>query len=440
MATLWSFSENVNPSQELEDHRFHRWYRFVLAYSDTVVADLIERYGIDSGSMLLDPFCGTGTTLVAAKMRNIPSIGIDANPAAAFASNVKTRWNVELDELREMISSIHGRFEVFRKEFSSQVPTDPVSIKDLRSYLAGSLVEPRINYFDSSGMLDREWMHELPMLQSFALLNMIEDSHASTKVVDLLRLLLVSAVLGDISNVAYGPEIFVKKSKREAIKNVWAAFERRCAWALDDLSQAPNVRARTVAHQLDSRELSNAASDESISHVITSPPYPTEKDYTRNSRLELVFLGFVSDISSLQGVKKSMIRSHSKGIYKQDNDGELVRGIECVQRVERELAEKASAKTYGFAKLYPKIITEYFGGMRRHFRTLRPLMAEGGIASYVVGEQATYLQTYTPTAAILGELAQLEGFEVKEILPFRVRVGSTGGGRQIKEEILVLRS
>lgn len=412
----------------------------MLAYSDTVVADLIERYGIDSGSLLLDPFCGTGTTLVAAKMRNIPSIGVDANPVAAFASTVKTAWGVDVQVLEETIALLRARFGQFLGDAASPALSIDGAVRSLRRHLTGSLVEPRLSYFDSSGMLEREWMHELPMLQSFVLLNLIETIPAPTDVTDLLRLVLVSAVLGDISNVAYGPEIFVKKAKKEAVKDVWSAFQRRSRWALEDLKDAPKVAATANAVEMDSRDLTGVAVKGTVSHVITSPPYPTEKDYTRNSRLELVFLGFVSDVATLQGVKKTMIRSHSKGIYKQDNDGEFVVGIESVHRVERELAEKASQKTYGFAKLYPKIITEYFGGMRRHFRTLKPLMADGGIAAYVVGEQATYLQTYTPTATILGELAQLEGFELKEILPFRVRTGSTGGGRQIKEEILVLQA
>lgn len=412
----------------------------MLAYSDTVVADLIERYGIDSESLLLDPFCGTGTTLVAAKMRDIPSIGADANPVAAFASTVKTSWGVDVQELEETLAFLRERFREFLGNAASPALSANDAVQNLRRHLSGSLVEPRLKYFASSGMLEREWMHELPMLQSFALLNLIENMETQGDLTDLLRLVLVSTVLGDISNVAYGPEIFVKKSKKEAKKDVWAAFERRSRWALEDLKDAPKVSATSKAVEMDSRDLTGAAKIGSVSHVITSPPYPTEKDYTRNSRLELVFLGYVSDVATLQGVKKTMIRSHSKGIYKQDNDGEFVEGIESVHRVERELAAKASTKTYGFAKLYPKIITEYFGGMRRHFRTLKPLMAAGGIAAYVVGEQATYLQTYTPTAAILGELAQLEGFEIKEILPFRVRIGSTGGGRQIKEEILVLQA
>lgn len=437
MASLWSFSEQLNPTQALEDHRFHRWYRFVLAYSDTVVIDLIERYGAGSDSFLLDPFCGTGTTLVAGKLRNIPTLGIDANPVAAFASKVKTSWEIDLDVLNEAIVQVLDAYRPYHKVFEPGSNDIDLQVR-LRNALEYSPAAERLAYFESSGMLARNWMSELPMLQSFFLLNLIEKTGASRFVTDLMRLALVSAVLEEVSNVAYGPEIFVKRSKLLTPKDVRAAFVRRCAWACDDLKQVPAAYAASCVHQLDSRYLAEVASEKSISHVITSPPYPTEKDYTRNSRLELVFLGYVSDTASLQSVKKAMIRSHSKGIYKQDNDSSLVDGIGCIERVRKELAEKAATKSYGFAKLYPKIITEYFGGMRRHFRALRPLMKDGGVAAYVVGEQATYLQTYTPTATILGELADLEGFQVKEILPFRVRVGSTGGGRQLREEILVL--
>ena len=38
----------------------------------------------------------------------------------------------------------------------------------------------------------------------------------------------------------------------------------------------------------------------SIDAVITSPPYPNEKDYTRTMRLESVLLGFVSNKAELQ--------------------------------------------------------------------------------------------------------------------------------------------
>lgn len=436
----WQDSEQVNSLQRLEDQRFHRWYRFVLAYSDKLVTDLMGRYDTGSDSLLLDPFCGTGTTLVAAKAAGIPSQGIDSNPAAVFASNVKTNWSVDPGELLDAFARIRRRFTPYRSFFHPEDKPDLGLIAELRQYLEKSPVAERVAYFEESGMLKRQWMFELPMLQSFALMHIVETSKSPQPIIDLLRLLLTAAVQESIGNTAFGPEIFVKRSKLRQPKDALGSFAAKVEAAADDLRNAPPTSASAHAFTADSRVMESVIEPDSVSHVITSPPYPTEKDYTRNSRLELVFLGFVRDRSSLQGVKKEMIRSHSKGIYSTDDDGSYVADVSAVQDVADELREKAAHKTYGFAKLYPKIITEYFGGMRRHLRSLKPLMQDGGIAAYVVGEQTCYLQTYTPTATILGEIAELEGFELKEILPFRIRTGTTGGGRQIKEEVLVLRA
>ena len=46
---------------------------------------------------------------------------------------------------------------------------------------------------------------------------------------------------------------------------------------------------------------------ESIDAVITSPPYPNEKDYTRTVRLESVLLGFLDDRESLRAVKRDLV-------------------------------------------------------------------------------------------------------------------------------------
>jgi len=72
------------------DRAAHDWYRFVLSFPPHLVRQYLERFGLDQRHTVLDPFSGTGTTLVECMKRGIPSIGIEAHPMACFASRVKT--------------------------------------------------------------------------------------------------------------------------------------------------------------------------------------------------------------------------------------------------------------------------------------------------------------------------------------------------------------
>jgi len=52
-----------NALQE-QDQPIHDWYRFVLSYPPHLVRQYSELFGLARRSVLFDPFCGTGTTLV----------------------------------------------------------------------------------------------------------------------------------------------------------------------------------------------------------------------------------------------------------------------------------------------------------------------------------------------------------------------------------------
>lgn len=71
------------------DSAVHAWYRFVLSYPPHLVQDYIKKFGINYSHRVLDPFCGTGTTVVECKKLGIESVGIEANPMAWFAASVK---------------------------------------------------------------------------------------------------------------------------------------------------------------------------------------------------------------------------------------------------------------------------------------------------------------------------------------------------------------
>ncbi len=63
-------------------------------YPAKFVAELpsavIEALGVPDGTGVLDPFCGSGTTLVESQRRGLKSVGIDLNPIACLISRVKT--------------------------------------------------------------------------------------------------------------------------------------------------------------------------------------------------------------------------------------------------------------------------------------------------------------------------------------------------------------
>src|SRR5207244_4277850 len=88
------------------DTPIHRWYRFVQSYPPHLVRKYIERFNLSADALLLDPFCGTGTTLVEAKLRGLPSVGCDAHPFAVVASRVKTNWALSVRILRHLLEEI----------------------------------------------------------------------------------------------------------------------------------------------------------------------------------------------------------------------------------------------------------------------------------------------------------------------------------------------
>lgn len=54
-----------------DDRAFHDWYRFVLSYPPHLVRDYIRDFCLGENDIVLDPFCGTGTTIVEAKINQI---------------------------------------------------------------------------------------------------------------------------------------------------------------------------------------------------------------------------------------------------------------------------------------------------------------------------------------------------------------------------------
>lgn len=88
-------------------HGFHSYPgRMHPATARKLVALVASLGGKPPGLTILDPFCGSGTTLVEAKAAGLPSIGIDLNPLAVALSKAKT-WGGSRSRRQELTT--HAR-------------------------------------------------------------------------------------------------------------------------------------------------------------------------------------------------------------------------------------------------------------------------------------------------------------------------------------------
>ncbi|MCI0379573.1 MAG: hypothetical protein L0215_18345 [Gemmataceae bacterium] len=189
----------------------------------------------------------------------------------------------------------------------------------------------------------------------------------------------------------------------------------------------------------DARSLAQHLQPGSIDAVITSPPYPNEKDYTRTTRLESVLLGMIRSKSDLRSLKKGLIRSNTRNVFKTDQDDALVAQHPEIQRIARAIEARRLelGKTSGFERLYARVTKLYFGGMYRHLASLRQFLRPGAYLAYVVGDQASYLRVMIRTGHLLADIGESLGYRVAGIDLFRTRL-ATATREQLREEVVVL--
>lgn len=399
------------------DRAAHRWYRFVLSFPPHLVQDYLSKFEVSGCQRVLDPFCGTGTTVVECKKLGIPSVGIEANPMAWFAGSIKLDWTPNPTGLLETAQQIGATAELLMEREAETLRTLPEASQNI--ILANSI-------------------SPLPLHKTLVLLEQIQLQAAPTYVRH-LKLALAKAVTTSISNLHFGPEVGVGKAKLDAtVVADWLKQVHDMAEDLHQLQFLKDIPARV--HHADARQLPGVLEPESIDAVITSPPYPNEKDYTRTTRLESVLLGFIQNKAELRSLKEGLLRSNTRNVFKTDTDDIWISQHEEIQQIAKTIEERriALGKTSGFERLYHRSVKLYFGGMAKHLADLRSVLRPGAQLAYVVGDQKSYLQVMIRTGELLADLAQGLGYEVVGIDLFRTRL-STATKEQMREEVVLLR-
>ena len=295
------------------------WYLMPAAFSAPLIEAALDEYGLPPGSVILDPFSGTGTTALVAKLRGMRGIGLEANPFLAWAARTKLR--VDADP-----RAFFAARERVLERIGDLASAPPVDLPDM----------PRVDTW-----ITTEIAHKVVALRTAI------EAEAAGVDQDLL-LLALAAILRPVGNLKLTAHAFgsVRRKQEAPVREL---FEAKTAKILADLEHpiSPTLGQAEIltadARQLDSLDHPWWPAD----LAITSPPYLNNLDYTMQTRLELFFLGHVANLKDIRTIRKRMVICDAKAMYRDILDHELVAGFPAIQGIAEAIAERHAGKNWG---------------------------------------------------------------------------------------------
>ena len=382
----------------------YNWFKYKEGFSRDLVFRLLEKLAVGKSDIVLDPFAGCGTTLLACKEYGRTAVGIDILPIAAYVARIKLQdWpNLDVlvgavdDLLSRPVRSPRSRFPDLR---IIELAFDPQTRDDILFF------KEEIDTF-------QEPVRDFLML---GLLSILERVSCTSKDGQFLRLV-------------ERPIPVVRDALREQLMTM-----------IVDLSRQRRVlfKARpgkAVMLQGDAREMCLPKRYIGrVAAVITSPPYLNRYDYSRTYALELC-LFCVRDPDDMRQIRHSLLRSH---IEAREHEGKEVR-LPCLDEILSALAKKKLNNDR-----IPIMIKGYFEDMNIVIRSLAAYLRPGGRVALVVAN-AQFAGEHVPTDLMLSELAAHHGFTTDEIWVTRYKGNSSQqmaqyGRRPVRESIVFWR-
>jgi|TARA_B110001450_G_scaffold252489_1_gene274361 DNA modification methylase len=421
---------------------FHNWYNFVLGYSPEFPEYLINKENITSKHLVVDPFMGTGTTNVLCKEKNIESIGLEANDYFINVAKTKLTWNIDLKKINKISIELLEKVKNHLSKIDFEINDDKLN-SDLFSDVM--VKTKKKSYKTISNKRPIELLEKYLCDRPYTKLQVIQNSIfkiVSKEDIEILNFfnLALSSIIVPSSNISYGPGFGVKKPKVDV--DVFKLFEKKVSRMMLDLEEIKDSKNKNTKFKIihgDSREMSKYLAPNSVDFMITSPPYPGDHEYTKHTKLELIFEDHAKTLKEFRVIKKRMLTGSTTNIYKEDNDREYVKDNLLITQVTDLIQERLieDNATSGFEKLYTKLVWEYFGGMAMVFKEALQLLKKGGKFSLLVSDSHAFKMVHIRTAFILKDIALKEGFSNAEIELWQNKK-STSHKYNLREEILTV--
>lgn len=361
----------------------YSWYHFNHSFSRDLVWYLIDKFNLGSQSNILDPFCGSGTTLLAAKEKGISAIGIDILPLSVFISNAKLQ-NYDIKKIRHKAKELN--------ELLDNNTNHPVSIPEIT--------------------ILRKVFDEKMLFSIFAIKNWIQGIKDEN-----LRYFFLTSLLSIVEQIAYAKKDggFLRMVPNKKIPEFKEVLFSKFNEMLTDIEYSTNLQnnVRSEAVLGDARQ--TCFLGESFNAVITSPPYLNRHDYTRVYILELA-IGFLKSDDEIKELRYKTLRSHveAKNFFTCDGYKESIELKEIIKKLEKKSLPN---------KQVISMIRGYFEDMYLVLKEVVKVIKRGGFTAFVIGD-VRYGGILIPVSDILIEIGNSLGLSHQETIVARFRGNS----------------
>lgn len=375
----------------------HGLFRFPAKFHPPVAHALIRDFTIE-GETVLDPFCGSGTLLLAATFEGRRSIGTDVDPLAVFVADVKThrfhpkRLRASWDVLRPSIEEIARPSEEYvRLQFD-----DITEGEYAQTFRGENLWAPAI-----PNLL--HWFRRYVIVDLARIVRRINAAPIPKTHRKFFRLIFAS-IIRKSSNAdpvpVSGLEVTAYMKRLDAAGRIINPVELYVKYAEKGISAAQSYRescrsrAGVSVFKADALSLDSRIR-EKVDAVITSPPYHNAVDYYRRHQLEMFWLGLTETHEQrLELLPKYIGRS---SVSRRDP---LLQNLD-------ELGPKASGLYSQVQETSPgraNAFAHYILAMKNVFGQLGEIVRANGKAVFVLGHNE-WNGSKIPTADLFVEIA-----------------------------------
>ncbi len=380
-------------------HTRYGWLRLTPAYSVHLVDELLDQSEVGNG-VVLDPFCGTGTTALVCAERGIPCDTVDINPFLVWLTTVKAR-SYTANDLTGFQSAAHSVAAVVTQHNAPQFQPPLFQIE--------------------------KWWEPVTLSALARMMWRINDLALTTHddIIALLKIAFCRTMI-ELSNASFGHQSMSFKSasalRATPMLDLLYSREQRTYdnWAQSTADIAASASSGIVEKPrvflADARSLNTALPNDQYACVITSPPYPNRMSYIRELRPYMYWLGYLQDArgageldwQAIGGTWGYATSNVAKWVPETDVTIPYPSFMEIIERINSH------------SPVLSRYVHKYFYDMVTHVRTLFAVVRRGGSVHYTVGNSKFY-DVLLPVEEIFASLFTSQGFENVHIKPIRKR-------------------